>query len=270
VYSRARGWRWPAGRRQGDVADTLTSTLWATPGPDALHEAVAMAHELRHVASELGDPRLEATARGRLFHHLLEVGDTDAAERGLVTLERLAEARRERYFKWTLAVLQANHAYSRGRLEDFETLAHEALRHRYEGQDECRSDLRRADARATHGAGTIRRTGGTVESLAAQYPQNVVWRFALADATALTRLSARTLYGPYPRADARAPSGSRWETPSQPDEALDTKPKGTTVYLWPGDTDPSTGPSRCWATGRPAIGRGSAVALGEAGDVDRR
>jgi DNA-binding SARP family transcriptional activator len=163
------------------LADVLASTLWATHGPDALPEAMAIAQELAHVASDLGDPRLEATAHARLFEYLLQVGDIDAVERELDALQRLAEARRERYFKWVLAVVQANQAHLRGRLDDYETLARDALAQRYEGQDEAAAQIFGAQMLVLRiSQGRSDELLDTVESLAAQYPQNVSWRFTLA------------------------------------------------------------------------------------------
>ncbi len=107
------------------LADVLASALWATRGPDSLRDSLAVAEELRRVAEEVGDSRLRSMAHVRLHEHLLELGEIDAVERELEALQQLAEARKERYFKWVLAVLRANHAHLQGRLEDFETLAHE-------------------------------------------------------------------------------------------------------------------------------------------------
>ncbi len=168
------------------LADVLASTLWATYGPDVLHEAMAIAQELADVASELGDPRLEATAHARLFDYLLQVGDIDAVQREVDALQRLAEARRERYFKWVLAVVRANQAHLRGHLEDFETLARDAHAHRYEGQDEAAAQIFGAQMLVLRiSQGRSDELLDTVESLAAQYPQNVGWRFTLAVVYAL-------------------------------------------------------------------------------------
>ena len=118
------------------LADVLASTHRTTHGPDTLHKSMAIAEELGRVADEVGDCGLRALAHRWSLDHLLELGDTDAVEREFDALQRLAETRRERYFKWLLAVLRANHAYLEGRLEDCEKLAHDAFTHRFEGHDE--------------------------------------------------------------------------------------------------------------------------------------
>ena len=171
-------------RRVGDkatLADVLASTHRATHGPDALQESLALAAELGRVADEVGDCRLRARAHRWLLDHLLELGDIEAVERELEALKRLAHTRRERYFTWILAVFSANHAHLQGRLEDCEKLAHEALAHRLEGQDDA----------AAHIFGVqmlfVRREQGRLEelvqtaaNLAEQYPQLANWRCALA------------------------------------------------------------------------------------------
>jgi DNA-binding SARP family transcriptional activator len=171
-------------RRVGDnatLADVLASAHGAIRGPDTLLECLAMAGELGHVADEIGDPQLRAMAHWRVLDALLELGDIEAVERELEALQRLADGRRERFFKWILTVLRANRALLHGQLEDGEMLAHEALAYRYEGHDEP----------ATHVFGVqtffIRRAQGRLDELldrvkllAEQYPEPPNWRCGLA------------------------------------------------------------------------------------------
>ncbi len=117
------------------LADVLTSCLWATRGPDAPYESLAITRELKCVANELGDSRLEAQAHGWLLDFLLELGDIDGVECELETLQRLAETRKEHYVAWLLRTRQASHAYLRGRLEDAEALAYDIFAHHFEGPD---------------------------------------------------------------------------------------------------------------------------------------
>jgi DNA-binding SARP family transcriptional activator len=163
------------------LADVLASTHRATHGPDVLHESLAMAEELRRVAHVVGDAQLRALAYRRLARVLLELGDIEAVERELKALQQLADTRREGYFKWLFAALQANHAHLEGRLEDCETLAREALAHRFEGHDEA--------AAQTFGVQMflVRREQGRLDELveviegnAARYPRLRSWRYAVA------------------------------------------------------------------------------------------
>jgi DNA-binding SARP family transcriptional activator/tetratricopeptide (TPR) repeat protein len=167
-------------RRVADKAtlgDVLASTHRAAHGPDALPESLALAAELGRVADEVGDCRLRARAHRWLLDHLLELGDIEAVERELEALQRLTDTRRERYFKWVLAVFSANHAHLQGRIEDCEMLAQQALAQRLEGHDEA----------AAHIFGVqmlfVRREQGRLEELvqeaesfAEQYPQLANWR----------------------------------------------------------------------------------------------
>ncbi|MGH2941234.1 MAG: ATP-binding protein [Solirubrobacteraceae bacterium] len=120
---------------EATLADVLTSCLWATRGPDALHESVAMIRELRRVANALGHGRREAMAHVWLLDFLLELGDIDGFERELEALQRLAEARNDRYVSWLLMTRRVNHALLCGRLDDCERFAHDVLAHDFEGPE---------------------------------------------------------------------------------------------------------------------------------------
>jgi DNA-binding SARP family transcriptional activator/tetratricopeptide (TPR) repeat protein len=163
------------------LADVLANTLWATRGPDAVHQSLVLAGELGRVAEEVGDRQLRALAHRRLAGEFLELGDIDAAERELDALRRLAETPGERYIKWLLAGFRANQAHLSGKLDDCERLAHEALGNRFEGHDEVAVHAFRAQM--VH----VRREQGRFDELvepvarfAAQYPEFVSWRCLLA------------------------------------------------------------------------------------------
>jgi DNA-binding SARP family transcriptional activator/tetratricopeptide (TPR) repeat protein len=163
------------------LAGVLASTIWATHGPDTLHDSVAMTQELGRLADDVGDSRLRALAHEWLLDHLLELGDIEAAEREFQALQRLAEARRERYFKWHVTAIRANHAHLRGGLERCEALAHEALAHRFEGHDEPATNTFWAQMFfVRREQGRLDELVEAVESFAAQSPQLPVWRCGLA------------------------------------------------------------------------------------------
>jgi tetratricopeptide (TPR) repeat protein len=163
------------------LADVIASAQWAGGGPDVLPESLVMVEELGRIARQIGDRRLRALAHTWLLHHRLELGDIDAVERELTALERLAEGRQDRHFAWLLAMLRASRAHLAGRLEDCETLALDALAHRFEGHDE--------NAVLTFGTqmlvlrdeqGRLDELVETVEHFAAQYPRTAGPRCALA------------------------------------------------------------------------------------------
>jgi tetratricopeptide (TPR) repeat protein len=163
------------------LADVLASILLTTHGPDTLHDSLATARELARVAGEIGDGRLRARAHRWLLDFLLELGDIDGVERELQALQRLAEARRERWVTWLLTVFRANHAQLRGDLEEFETLAHEALARRFDGRDEPASHIFGAQMFFLRDAqGSLDAVVGAVEGFVAQYPAIASWRCALA------------------------------------------------------------------------------------------
>jgi tetratricopeptide (TPR) repeat protein len=162
------------------LADVIASTHRATHGPDVLHESLAVTQELGSLADELGDSRLRYVAHRWRLDHLLELGDIEAVARELEALQRLADTRRERYFKWLPAVFRASYAHLSGRLEDCEMIAHEALTHRFEGYDETAAQIF-----GTHILFVRREQGRldelvqTIESFVAKYPEFVHWRCAL-------------------------------------------------------------------------------------------
>jgi DNA-binding SARP family transcriptional activator/tetratricopeptide (TPR) repeat protein len=158
------------------LADVLASTHWAIHGPDTLRASMRLAEELGRLADELGDSRLRALAHGWLLDHLLELGDIDGVERELKALQHVAETRRERYFKWVVTVFRANHALLRGQLEDFESLAHDAFAHRFEGHDEPAARIFGAQMLFIRCDNLVE----SLESFVAQYPQIAVWRGLLA------------------------------------------------------------------------------------------
>jgi tetratricopeptide (TPR) repeat protein len=171
-------------RRLGDkttLADVLTSTQWATHGPDALHESMAATEELGRLADEIGDSRLRALVHRRLLDQLLERGDIDGIDRELEALQRLAETRKEPYVIWLLTVFLANRAHLGGRLEDCESLARDALALGFEGHDESAAQIFGAQMLfVRREQGRLVELAAAVEALAEQYPEVVSWRCGLA------------------------------------------------------------------------------------------
>jgi DNA-binding SARP family transcriptional activator/tetratricopeptide (TPR) repeat protein len=172
-------------RRVGNkatLADVLASSLWVTRGPGGLDESLAMATELARVADEVGDSRLRARAHGRLLDHLLELGDIEGVQRELASLQRLAETRQDRYIRWILTVLQANHAHLQGRLERFEKLSQQGLEQRFEGHDDAAAQTFRTQiVLLRREQGRLDELVETVEEIAAHYPQLPGWRCAVAN-----------------------------------------------------------------------------------------
>jgi tetratricopeptide (TPR) repeat protein len=116
-------------RRIGEpaaLAEALAANHEATWGPDNVEERLAMTRELAGRAAELGDGALAATAHVRSAAALLELADFDASRGELRQLTRLAEALRQSYPRWFVAVARATRAFLEGRLEKCEALAHVA------------------------------------------------------------------------------------------------------------------------------------------------
>ncbi len=174
-------------RRVGDkatLADVLASSLWAIRDPDSLPESVALTREFAQIAYEVRDDRLRAFAHWWLLDHLFELGNIDEIECELEALQRLTDTRPERAFKWVLAVVRASHAYLSGRIEH-ETLAYDALAHRFIGDDEVAIHTFAVQMFFVRlEQGRLDELVQTVESMAEKYPQLVIWRCARASANA--------------------------------------------------------------------------------------
>jgi DNA-binding SARP family transcriptional activator len=131
-------------RRVGDqraLVDVLSNTLWATWSPDNLDERRATANELVQLATDEGKPALEALARWSLVTALLERGEIDDAEYELAAQNRRAEALQRRHPLYLAAIARAAHAHLKGRLEEYEALAHEARALALKGQDESATQM---------------------------------------------------------------------------------------------------------------------------------
>ena len=187
------------------LADVLATTHWSIRGPDSLHECLAVAQELAHLADEVGDIRLRTYAQQWLVDQLLELGEIEAVERELAAWQRLVEPLSKRhYLGWLLAVVRARHAHLGGRLEQCEAFARDALTHGYEGQDEPVAHtfgaqmlfVRREQAR-------LDELVPAVEGFSERYPNISAWRCALAYVYAeLGRTQeARDVLGGLARAD---------------------------------------------------------------------
>jgi DNA-binding SARP family transcriptional activator len=171
-------------RRVGDkatLADVLASTLWAIRGPDNLHESLALAGELARVADEVGDDTTRALTHLRLLDLRLQLGDIDAVERELKALQQLAQTRKEPYFTWLLAQLRVGHALLQGRLQDSETLAHDAMTRRFESHDETAGRIFGTQMFwIRHEQGQLDELLQISKNLTEQYPQIPAARCALA------------------------------------------------------------------------------------------
>jgi DNA-binding SARP family transcriptional activator len=161
------------------LADVLASTLGASHGPDALHESLALADQAGQVADEVGDHALRARAHRWRLDFLLELADIDAVERELDALQRLAETRIERYFRWLVAMFSANRAHLQGRIGECEMLARKV--DCFEGHDETARHMFAVQMFV------VRREQGRLDELlqstmqlAEQYPQLSGWRCAVA------------------------------------------------------------------------------------------
>jgi tetratricopeptide (TPR) repeat protein len=107
-------------RTLGD-ARTLASVLahehWSLWSPDNLERRLEIAREIVALAQQAQDRPLEAEGRLWLVADLMEASAVAAADAEFAELEAVAEDLRQRYQLWTVAVVKAMRALTRGELD---------------------------------------------------------------------------------------------------------------------------------------------------------
>ena len=163
------------------LADVLATSLVATRTPDNVDDHIGTARDLARVAAELGDGALAASASSWLVTDLLEIGAAEQATRELATLTELADAVRQHFPRFLVAMARARQAHLEGRLSDYELLAREVQALSREGQDEGAAQTFRAQILI------LRREQGRLDEIvdavvrfADEHPELLTWRCALA------------------------------------------------------------------------------------------
>ncbi|MGH7805264.1 MAG: hypothetical protein ACREQJ_13030, partial [Candidatus Binatia bacterium] len=106
----------------------LTRVPWAMWGPDLdPAERFDLVNELIVVGEKTGDQTLAAEGYLWRASHYLEMGDGAAADRDVERHLRLAEASRQPYHRWLVAIARAARAFHAGRLDEAERHAVDVL-----------------------------------------------------------------------------------------------------------------------------------------------
>jgi DNA-binding SARP family transcriptional activator/predicted ATPase len=164
------------------LARVLAMKHYATRSPYIVEESLSTALELADLAAQIGDRRQEVEARVWVLDHQLELGDVEAVEQELTALQRLVDALQDRYSKWLFANVRARQAHLAGQLEDFEALAHEALAHSFQSQEETARHVFGGQMVALRREqGRLDEVVGIIEGFITQFPGVAdVWSCALA------------------------------------------------------------------------------------------
>lgn len=110
--------------------DVFVGRYWATLGPDALDQRVAVGQEAAEAGRRLGDPRLVLLGHDTLVGAHLVLGEFDVVGRHVEAFNEIASALRQPFFEFHGLILQIVHAMNCGRF------------------DEAQACLERADRRA--------------------------------------------------------------------------------------------------------------------------
>jgi tetratricopeptide (TPR) repeat protein len=117
-------------RRGGDsgvLLEVLCAEHLVTWGPDNLQERLRSAGEIVALAEAIEDRDVAMQGRMWRMSHLLERGDVRALDSELAAFERLARELRQPGYRRQAAQVRAGRALLRGRFEEGERLAREAL-----------------------------------------------------------------------------------------------------------------------------------------------
>jgi tetratricopeptide (TPR) repeat protein len=105
----------------------LYSRLWALLGPDTVEERLDGSAEVLRLAAEVGDAEMEFRGHWTRITALIDRGDIDALDAELLACDRLAEELRQPLYQSYAASFHTAYALIRGRLDEAEGLAEEAL-----------------------------------------------------------------------------------------------------------------------------------------------
>jgi predicted ATPase/DNA-binding winged helix-turn-helix (wHTH) protein len=171
-------------RRVGDhgaLATALSARHSALVAPESLEERLSIANEMVRISSEAGEK--EKTLRG---HHrrllaLLEQGDIRAVEDGVETYAELADELRQPFYLWYTPFCRASLALLRGRFEECERLAQQALAIGRRSEDPMAVMWFWAQSLVmSWQRGPTRGLERQVRKLVEKYPSDPAWRAGLA------------------------------------------------------------------------------------------
>ncbi len=100
--------------------DVFVGRYWATLGPDALEERVAVGREATRVGQRLNDPRLVLLGHDTLVGAHLVLGEFDAVGRHVEAFGDVAADLRQPFFEFHGLMLKIVHAMNRGRFDEAE------------------------------------------------------------------------------------------------------------------------------------------------------
>lgn len=117
-------------RRLGDPA-AIVAALYARhvilDGTPSVDERLAVATEILGIAQKGGNKEMELQIRYRRIRDLMELAEMPAVDAEIETYATLAEELRQPRYLWLTPFLRASRSLAKGRLEDCERLAREAL-----------------------------------------------------------------------------------------------------------------------------------------------
>lgn len=108
--------------------DVFVGRYWATLGPDALAERIAVGREAAEAGRRLSDPRLVLLGHDTLVGAHLVLGEFDEVGRHVAAFGEIARALRQPFFEFHGLMLQIVHAMNRGLFEEAEACLDRAAR----------------------------------------------------------------------------------------------------------------------------------------------
>jgi DNA-binding CsgD family transcriptional regulator len=116
------------------LAYVLGAASWGLWRPDNVEERLALAREMIPLAEEVGDRETALRGRSLVLSSLLELRDIHGFEIEIEAVDRLAHESRQPIWIWSTLTLRAAQALFKGRFEEGERLAQQALAAGQEGR----------------------------------------------------------------------------------------------------------------------------------------
>jgi tetratricopeptide (TPR) repeat protein len=163
------------------LAFVLNAAYWALFNPDNYDDRTEVVREVVALSLEVGDRRLEATARSYQISNLIEVGAIAEAKAEVARLRAVSDELRQGEVQWSVLVHEGAFATFEGRLDEASRLTEEALE--VGQQAEIESAFQMAGV-AQIAIGRLR--GGVedvvplIEAMVEQWPLIPAWRAGLA------------------------------------------------------------------------------------------
>lgn len=163
------------------LASVLNAAHWALFQPDNYEESLLVGFEVSALSTEIGDRRLEASARSFLLSDLVAGGRLAEAKVELARLGQLADELRQREVRWSWLVHEAAFAIFEGRFDDAARLAAEGFEAGQQAEIESAFQMYGvAQIALGRARGGLEESVPLIEAMVEEWPLVPAWRCGVA------------------------------------------------------------------------------------------